>query len=157
MKQKLILMMGVPGSGKSTHAKKYLDENTVIISRDSLREMIRGEYVFDDKYEPFIKDLDRYAIKKALEDGFSVIVDETNVFESSRLSLVAVAEEMGVESWLIWVITDIDTAKDRRRDEPRVYEPGTWDVIIDKHNEILQEPQDDEISKYAFFKIIRNS
>jgi len=159
MKQKLILMMGVPGSGKSTYAKKYLDEKTVIISRDSLREMIRGEYIFNPTYEHLIKDIDRYAIRKALEEGFSVIVDETNIFREARMSMAYFAKSLGVEVWLIWVIADVETAKSRRRVETKSesYNDGEWDVIIDNHDGMLQSPQDDEISMYSFFKIIKNS
>lgn len=38
MKNKLYIMCGCPGSGKTTYAKKYLiNDNTVYVSRDDIR------------------------------------------------------------------------------------------------------------------------
>ena len=50
---RLILMQGLPGSGKSTRAKELLDENphAVRINRDLLRTMLHCDVWSKDKEE----------------------------------------------------------------------------------------------------------
>lgn len=83
--KKVIIMKGLPGSGKSTYAKQLVKENPNSckrINRDELRLM------FDDGYtskgnEKFIKQVRDLLILKALEDGKHVIIDDTNLSETN--------------------------------------------------------------------------
>ncbi|WP_091509467.1 phosphatase domain-containing protein [Flexibacter flexilis] len=81
MNKKIILMRGLPGSGKSTWAKNLLKEQPNIykrINRDELRLM------FDDgqtskESEKFIRQVRDTLIWEALRAGKNVIVDDTNL------------------------------------------------------------------------------
>ena len=79
MKKKLYITIGLPGSGKSTWSKKIQkkEKNTIIISRDSIRTMLNGGYAFVPEQEEYVLDLSRIAIKKAMQAGFNIIIDET--------------------------------------------------------------------------------
>lgn len=77
--KKLVLMRGVPGSGKSTQAKKIAGEKGVIYSTDDFF-MVKGQYVYDvkmiGKYHE--KNFDRTVL--AMQKGIPLIViDNTNV------------------------------------------------------------------------------
>lgn len=79
-KIKLIMMAGIPGSGKSTIARKIALSNPkeyVIVSRDSLRDMC-GKY-WVPKREDLISDMEYDSICSALNRGYNVIVDATNL------------------------------------------------------------------------------
>ena len=75
---KVIICKGLPGSGKSTWAKKYCEKNPdwVRVNRDDLRNM-RGRY-WIPKQENMISDWEHEIIVTALEHKKNVIVDATN-------------------------------------------------------------------------------
>lgn len=81
---KLILTRGIPGSGKSTWAKAWVQENPegrVRVNRDDLRGMVFGT---NSKKLPFaqeaqITDIERAIAKTALSKGKDVVVDAMNL------------------------------------------------------------------------------
>lgn len=81
--QTLIYLRGLPASGKSTWASEYLsgNANAIVVCRDNIREMLVTEYKnfpFGTKMESLVTDIELAAIDKALERGYTVIVDATN-------------------------------------------------------------------------------
>lgn len=74
---KIIILKGLPGSGKSTWAKEYIQKNPefVRVNKDSIREMIAG---YPLKTEGLVLRLRNRFIQEALNSGKSVIVDDTN-------------------------------------------------------------------------------
>jgi predicted kinase len=82
-KQYLLYLQGLPASGKSTYAlNKVKNEfNTIIVNRDSIRTMLRGEYKnfeFGSKMESLVTDIENATIYEALRKGYNVISDNTN-------------------------------------------------------------------------------
>ena len=85
-KNKLYVLIGAPGSGKSTFAKKYLTD-AVYVSRDIVRFSIlqEGEEYFareDEVYREFI-----WKIYDNLQNGKDVIADATHLNPRSRAKL----------------------------------------------------------------------
>jgi len=87
---KIILMVGISGSGKSTRAKEISDKTgALIINRDKLREMLFGYtesniadyYKLPDLYlkENQITSFQDYLIERALIKGDDVIIDNKSV------------------------------------------------------------------------------
>lgn len=75
---KLIILRGLPGSGKTTHSIKYVQMGYKRISLDDLRNMIdNGQY--SKANEKYIQDLAQTAIALALQSGLNVIYDATNL------------------------------------------------------------------------------
>jgi predicted kinase len=89
--QIITLMIGISGSGKSTWAKQQLitQPNTVIVSRDAIREQIFGydpttvsryyEQPNLAKKEELVTQVEQSQIEAAMALGYDVIVDDTNL------------------------------------------------------------------------------
>jgi len=94
--KKLIALRGVPASGKSTWAKKVLENDPTYrrVNRDSIRFMTDGKYWNPDN-ERLVSDIMNAAIKSALKRGFNVIVDNTNLSAKYLKGLHKIAKEVG--------------------------------------------------------------
>lgn len=79
--KRVIFLIGIPGSGKSTWAKEYVNNNpnTVILSRDSFRRMISSNYKITYKHESLITDWMLSCFEIALNAGKDIIIDNTNL------------------------------------------------------------------------------
>ena len=95
--QKLIILKGVPASGKSTFAREYVKgrKDTIIVNRDSIREMC-GDYWMPER-EDYITSVENFMVEKGLEKGYTVMVDATNLNPKTMRKWRAVAEIHGVE------------------------------------------------------------
>lgn len=79
--KKVIILKGLPASGKSTWAKKLMADNPGVykrVNKDDLRAMLDGSKWSKDN-EKFVLDVRDSIIIAALNDGKHVIVDDTNL------------------------------------------------------------------------------
>lgn len=89
MKPQLYVLIGIPGSGKSTFAKNVLTEISTVISRDEIRySIIKDEEAYfsheKEVYKKFIKQ-----IKDLMVQGKDVTVDATHLNATSRFKLLS--------------------------------------------------------------------
>ena len=78
---KVELLVGIPGSGKSTYARQVVAKdpmNWVRINNDDLRAMMNGS-VWGQDYEKMVTDARNYLIRDALKRGKNVIIDNLNI------------------------------------------------------------------------------
>lgn len=77
----LLILIGIPASGKSTWAKSYVRNNSdwVRVSRDDFRLMLKEAQMTEPKIEEMISTLVRHSIRESLMKKLNVIVDATNV------------------------------------------------------------------------------
>ncbi len=78
-KNKLIILIGISGSGKTAFRKKYLQENpdTVVICMDEIRK----EYgsVNDQTRNRLVAQIAREQLRSAIEDEHSILWDNTTL------------------------------------------------------------------------------
>ena len=78
--QKLILVQGIPASGKSTWTKQFVLESPltrVRVNRDDIRRML-GKYWVPER-EDLITTLEYNMVMVALSQGYTVVLDSTNL------------------------------------------------------------------------------
>ena len=107
---KLIMMVGVPGSGKSTWIKEYKSEFDAVVSRDAIRFALLkdGEDYFaheDEVIKIFIEN-----IIAALKDGATVWVDATHLNKKSRANVLDKVAQFADEIEAVWIDVPIETA-----------------------------------------------
>ncbi len=92
---KIIIMQGLPASGKSEKAKELIKQgNTVRINKDLLRTMLHFDN-WTGANEGLTREAARILTKHFLERGRNVIIDDTNLNEKTLQSWVDLAKETG--------------------------------------------------------------
>ena len=145
--QKIYLPIGLPGSGKSTWAieKAKNDINTIIISKDNIREMIKGEYVFDNRLEPLVTKITLSAFAETIQNNNDIILDETNLTKKVRNFWINEAKNINEDCEIIYVIfPERNDLLERRMRKDRGYSKEKWKEVISKLKEIFQPISDEE-------------
>lgn len=129
---KLIMTKGLPGSGKSTWAKK---QNAYRINKDDLRSMMNNGIwsKINEKYILVVRD---NIIKLHLGDKNDVIVDDTNLAPKHQARLEQLAKEFGAD-FEIKDFTDVPLEECIRRDQKRPNYVGEK-VIKQMYNQFLK-------------------
>ena len=109
MNGKLFMLMGTPGSGKSTFIQKHMNHGTDIwISRDAIRfSMIKeNEEYFSKENEVFKKFI--YEINLYLSEGKNVFADATHLNKQSRAKVLRALTVKPREVSVIWLQTPLN-------------------------------------------------
>lgn len=129
----LHVMMGVPGSGKSTVADKLVQEhNAIRVSPDEIRRMLTGDPSNQERNAEVFDHAHRMT-KSNLAQGNHVVFDATNVQAKARRGLLDIANGVGAKKHLHVVDPGLDTAKFRNQNRERVVP----DEVLDRmHGEM---------------------
>ena len=96
MKQvKLMIVRGIPGSGKSTFAKKLADKYHVAHFENDMFLMVNGKYDFSYEKHKIANQKCKEAVTKCLRQGKSCIVSNVLHKASSVQKYVNIAENCG--------------------------------------------------------------
>jgi predicted kinase len=91
----MIMTRGLPASGKTTWAKKQ--KGYIRINRDDIRAMLFTEILYTKDQEEQVTIVQHGAIKNALKNGQSVIIDDTNLNNKFVRELMKIAQSFGAE------------------------------------------------------------
>lgn len=94
---KLLITRGLQGSGKSYWSREFVqnDPNYVRVCRDDFR-LMRGRYWLP-KQEKLITKWEKFAVKSALDAGYSVVVDSMNLNPATFEMWKSFAKTEGVQ------------------------------------------------------------
>jgi predicted kinase len=133
--KKVILTKGLPASGKSTWAKELLakEQGWKRVNKDDLRAMLdNGKWSKEN--EKFVLKIRDELILSTLNQGFNVIVDDTNLHHKHEQQIKELIKgKAGLE---IKDFTDISLDECIRRDQKRSNYVGEK-VIKDMHKQYL--------------------
>ena len=120
MENKIIVLQGVPASGKSTYARDLhkMNENYVIVNRDNIRES-RGSYWIPSQ-EEYISSIEEFEVRSALDHNLIPIIDATNLNPKTIQKWENIAKEYNVEIEYKLFKIDYNTAiqRDKLRERP---------------------------------------
>ena len=166
------MLVGLPGSGKTYYANKYLkQENTIILSSDEIRKALLGSE--DAQWgNSIVFDTMKHAAIENLRQGRNVIYDATNINSKRRMGLLdqikkEVKENIFFKVTILAIPYEICVERQQNRErkvheevinrmiknfEVPYYEEG-WDEIIVEN---LDFNEKNYISPYDFIKKYEN-
>lgn len=111
---KLIMLVGLPSSGKSTLTEQYKEDGFIIHSSDNLRIKLHGDLsgknatanIFDELHKRIITDL---------KNGENVVYDATNLVSKRRRGFLQQIKKIDCEKVSVVVATPYNDCIDRDR------------------------------------------
>lgn len=151
MTGKLIVLVGIPGSGKSTWANRVL-HGVEVVSSDKIREEM-GD-VYDQSHNGQVFNIFHARIAWSLCWGKTVVADSTALGADARKQLRSVAKLFGADAHLIY-FSNIEAACSRNLKRDRVVPKEAMEWMLDKYENFkLALPQ--EKSEWATVTEIKN-
>lgn len=101
MSVEVVLMCGVPGSGKSTWRRHHLDESHVVVSKDLMPRSVRKQLRQERE------------IRAAIGLGRPVVVDNTHITRAERAPVIALARALGAPCRAVVVRAPLEASLER--------------------------------------------
>lgn len=144
----LTLMVGLPASGKSTYSKQLVDENTILLSSDTIRKELLGKETDQTQNELVFTTLYSRAREALLSDK-NVIIDATNVSVRDRKRVLENFGDLSISRHAIVIQTPISECI--KRDKQRARSVGAY--VVRKYARFYQTPTKDEgFNKITFIQ-----
>lgn len=157
----LYMMVGIPGSGKSTYARRlrYTLNNCVYVSRDEIRERLRepGDSHYEKEGLVYCEFISK--INKALATGAeNVIADATHISKGSRFKFIKnIRNPQNID--LVYVIMDTPFETCKLRNSLREGNARVPSNVMEDMWTFHNFPDMAEVSRYKFnsvkFNVVR--
>lgn len=127
----VLMLVGVPGSGKSTYANEMAEQGWHVISSDAIRAELSNEE--DQSQNSLVFDILREQVFQALSAGEDVIVDACNINRKARKSIIHVAKRVkGTEIRAMVFNVFPEVCKERNHSRARKVPEEVIDKMIAK-------------------------
>lgn len=126
----LVVTRGIPASGKTTWAREWVaedEDNRCRVNRDDLRQNLYGrDAPLPHQLEEALTTMQHAGVRKLLQCGRSVVVDDMHLRRAYIDRWQAIAEEQGAELAIMEFQVDVEVcvARDRARGEAGGREVG---------------------------------
>ena len=158
----LILLCGIPGSGKTTWAKNYISKNPDFVHLSS--DAIRAELYGDENIQGNPVEVFTLMQKKAVESlnaGYNVVYDATSMTRKDRAGIISMCPKFThIQCNIIWAPIETCIERDTTRERTvgkevidrmlKRFQMPYYDEGIDEINIIRPENFDWEIREAAY-------
>jgi predicted kinase len=120
----LVINRGIPGSGKSTYANKWVlsqtpDKPRARVNRDDIRKQVYGVYFGHPIDENVVTAIEYAMIRTLLSRGVSVIVDDCNIAKKYITAFTKIGWEFGADVRVNLINVELDVAIQRNQGRER--------------------------------------
>lgn len=114
---RIILLVGLPASGKSTWAAQH---SLPVLSSDEIRHLLLDDAA-DQRLNRRVFQVLRYLLKQRLEAGRPITcIDATHLTRAERRPYLAIGQLYGCDVDAVYFDTPLEVCKDRNRTRSRV-------------------------------------
>ena len=154
--QNVYIMMGLPGSGKTTWAKENVEQTgSVIIGRDDIRYMLKHGHRYDSskRGQKYVWDVSQYMLKIALLRRFDVIIDQLSLTKKQRGEILNMVREYAALAKVTLVYcSEQDKNVDRRMNSDMIWgDREYYENLIKKLKAETEEPTYNEGFDHIIF------
>jgi len=116
---KILILKGLPASGKSTYAKELVEKGWKRVNKDDIRAMVDSSH-YSRNNEKLVIEIRDMIIDLALIHGHNVVVDDTNfeVKHFKQMSLIAEINDAEVNVKFINTPLNECIRRDKKREAP---------------------------------------
>jgi len=142
----LVMMVGIPGSGKSTYVQQLKEKGYEVINPDAIRFELTGDMA-DQSQNKRVWDLTYERLVKLLKSGRNAVLDATNVNLSNRRKFMNAVKEEVPNVVFKAIVVNVDKEEAIRRVQKRVSEGGLdipSDVMDRMYNNMQLNPPTEE-------------
>lgn len=154
----LIILVGLPASGKSTFAFKLKEklesifQNKVkIIDPDELRDEDFPNN-FDFKNEPQIREKNIDSVRKHLNKGHIVVSDDLNYYSSMRHDLKSIADSLNLQFYIIHISTPLKLCLKRNEERGKPIPNEVISKVYNKFDNFNKYKWDTPFETYDYTK-----
>lgn len=137
---KLLMLKGLPASGKTTHAMELVVGGWRRVNKDEIRTELFPNYKLKD--EKYVIQKEDEAIIIHLMNGCNVVVDDTNLNPKHQERLEKIAAKYGAEFEVLFIDTHIEECI-KRNNKRQKHVP--LHVIIDMYNRYIAPLREDKV------------
>jgi predicted kinase len=129
---KVIIGIGIPGSGKTTFLKSFANKNSYeYICPDDIRAELLGKAADQSRMREIWEEAYK-RLKNALQGDKTVVFDATNAKEVDRKGLVSFSREIGAEKIQgVYAEVPLEVALERNNARDRVVPPFAMERMRD--------------------------
>jgi predicted kinase len=132
--KRLVLLVGVPGSGKTTIAQRLIDKGYACMNADSIRQELWGDS--GDQRDPEkVFGLFYERLEEAFAEGKDIVIDNTNINTKHRSPILQRAIKAGYNDIQLWIL---DVPLEVCLNQNRTRERAVPDEIVVNYFNTLQ-------------------
>lgn len=108
----LIVMVGIPGSGKSFFADHFASTfSTPIVSSQTIRAALVQTPTFSVSEQAAVRRVSNYLLEELLKTGQTFVYDSISDARTDRQDIIKKAKQAGYNVLFVWVQTESATAR----------------------------------------------
>jgi len=101
--KRLVLLVGVPGAGKTTLSKQLIDKGYLSLNADSIRQQLWGDSA--DQREPErVFEIFYERLEQSLAEQNDIVIDNTNINAKHRSPILQRAIKAGYQDIQLWIL-----------------------------------------------------